>query len=87
MNTTKMAYIMFVYETDEGSWSSGMILSCRGFEGRSRLSSVRAERADVGVVRGSVPRGPLGSFFFCFVFVLKSVCRSLDGWWSRARGP
>ena len=27
VNTTKMAYIMFVYETDEGSWSSGMILS------------------------------------------------------------
>jgi len=27
VNTAKMAYIMFVYETDEGSWSSGMILS------------------------------------------------------------
>ena len=32
------------------------------------LSSVRAERADVGVVRGSIPRGPLGSFFFLFCF-------------------
>ncbi len=32
------------------------------------LSSVRAERADVGVVRGSIPRGPLGSFFFVFCF-------------------
>ena len=31
------------------------------------LSSVRAERADVGVVRGSIPRGPRGSFF-CFLF-------------------